>query len=192
MFNDRRRFSMGETEGHGSGATFHAAGRRERIAVLYGRHARRVQWIVSGRVGAPKAVVEDACQIAWMRLWLHEEVSLEERAAVSWLVTTAVRVAWRNGQRAVLAGGWLPGTGHENALCEPCGDLPDPLDVVAERDEVRRALACLTVRERQFLALQAAGLSYREVAERLQVTVRTVERQILRGRHKLRRGGELS
>jgi RNA polymerase sigma factor (sigma-70 family) len=181
MFNDRRRFSMGETAKGGSGAKVHPAGRRERIAVLYGRQARRVQWIVSGRVRAPKAVVEDACQIAWMRLWLHEDVSLEDRVAVSWLVTTAVRVVWR-----------LPGTGRESELCEPCGDLPDPLDVVAERDEARRALEVLTARERQFLALQAAGLSYREVAERLHVTVRTVERQILRGRHKLRRGGELS
>ena len=113
-------------------------------------------------------------------------------SAVSWLVTTAVRVAWRNGQREVLAGGWRADPGSDNELCEPCGDLPDPLDVVAERDEARRALEVLTARERQFLALQAAGLSYREVAERLHVTVRTVERQILRGRHKLRRGGELS
>jgi acyl-CoA synthetase (AMP-forming)/AMP-acid ligase II len=31
------------------------------------------------------------------------------------------------------ARGWPPGTGHENELCEPRGDLPDPLDVVAER-----------------------------------------------------------
>jgi RNA polymerase sigma factor (sigma-70 family) len=162
--------------------------RSERIAALYARQAARVHRIVSARVNAPEAVIEDACQTAWMRLCSRSDVSLQERAAVSWLVITAVRAAWRHGEREVTVGGWLSDTEHKRELPEPAGDAPDPLAVVAERDAARRALEVLTARERQFLALQAVGLNYREVAQRLHVTVRTAERQILRGRRKLRRG----
>jgi DNA-directed RNA polymerase specialized sigma24 family protein len=60
-------------------------------------------------------------------------------------------------------------------LPEPCGEDPDPLVVAAERDELRRRRLVLAPRERQFLGLQASGLSYEEIATRLGVTVRTVE-----------------
>jgi RNA polymerase sigma factor (sigma-70 family) len=52
-------------------------------------------------------------------------------------------------------------------------------------DELRDELRGLTDRQRQFLALQGSGLTYAEIAERTGTTLRTVERQILRGRHKL-------
>lgn len=86
-------------------------------------------------------------------------------------------------------GCWLP-DGDERELPEPVGDAPDPSVIAGERDVVRRRLAALTARERQFLALQALGLSYDAISAELDVTVRTVERQILRGRRKLRDGGD--
>ena len=135
--------------------------------------------------------MEDACHTAWLRLCAHDDVALDARSAVKWLVITAIRESWRraSGLREVPVGGCLP-DGQEHELPEPAGDAPDPSVVAVARYECRRRLAGLTVRERQFLALQALGLSYEEISGRFHVTVRTVERQILRGRRKLRCGGD--
>jgi RNA polymerase sigma factor (sigma-70 family) len=196
MFNGRRRFSMGGTAGRSSGvavagAAAMPAGRRERIGGLYERHAGTVQRIVCRQVRAPEGVVEDACHTAWLRLCAHDDVALDARSAVKWLVITAIRESWRrtSGLREVPVGGWLSDP-QEYELPEPVGGAPDPSELTVARDEVRRRLAALTARERQFLALQALGLSYEEISVRLGVTVRSVERQILRGRRKLRCGGD--
>jgi len=157
-----------------------------RIATLYQRHAAAVRRMASRQARVPDAVIDDACQTAWTSLCEHKDVSLDDRAAVSWLVITAVRLAWRHGRREVTVGGWLPDVEDPRELPEPPGQAPDPLALISDRDEAARALDALTVREQQFLALQAAGLSYTEIAARLGVSARTVERQILRGRHKLR------
>lgn len=180
----------GTARGSGGAASAMAAGRSERIGSLYARYAEFVRRLVGGRVNAPQAVVEDACHTAWLRLCARDDVALDTRCVVKWLILTATRESWRctGGRRELTVGGWLPG-GDERELPEPVGDAPDPSVLASERDFVRRRLAALTARERHFLALQALGLSYDEISAELGVTVRTVQRQILRGRRKLRDGG---
>lgn len=186
---------MGETAGRSGGvasssATIMRPGRSERIASLYAQHAGTVRRVVCRRVRAPQCVIDDACHTAWLGLCAHEDVALDERSAVRWLIVTALRESWRRTTdlREVPVGGWLPG-GEERELREPAGHAPDPSEVAVGRDELRRRLAALTAREREFLALQAVGLTYQEISARLHVTLRTVERQLLRGRRKLRVGG---
>jgi RNA polymerase sigma factor (sigma-70 family) len=158
------------------------------IAELYARKAGTVQRLVAGRARVPEAVVEDACQTAWERLWSHEDVSLHPAVAVRWLVVTATRVAWRHSRRRELpAGSWQPH--DEDGYEEPTGEAADPLDVAIERERSRELagrLEVLTDRERRFLVMRAVGMSYREIGERTGATLRTVERQIVRGRRKLR------
>jgi RNA polymerase sigma factor (sigma-70 family) len=112
---------------------------------------------------------------------------------VGWLVLAATREAWRGaGGREIPVGAWQPEAVYGRELPESAADGPGPLDSALEHedsDALRDRLGTLTGRERQFLALQGAGLSYREIAVRMGVTVRTVERQVLRGRRKLDRGG---
>jgi RNA polymerase sigma factor (sigma-70 family) len=174
MFNDRGRIST----------TGQAGSRQQVLASLYAQHAKRVQRLVARHAGGD---VEDACQTAWERLLSHNEVDLQGRGVVNWLVITAARVAWkRAGQHRELPFEALRGEGGDAELIEPAGDAPDPLAVVLERDDTRRRLARLTARERQFLALQVLGLTYGEISQATGASWRTVERQVLRARRKLR------
>jgi RNA polymerase sigma factor (sigma-70 family) len=168
-----------------------AGERSQRVAALYERHAPTVERLVSRRARVPRPVIEDACQTAWARLCVRDDVDVDPSRAVRWLVVVAVHEAWRYTarRRELAVGGWLQDV-DAGELPEPPGQAPDPLSVATQRDELRRRLGALTPREREFLTLQVAGLSYEEIAARLRVTVRTVERQILRGRRKLRRAGD--
>src|SRR5947209_16383270 len=66
---------------------------------LYRMTAVRLAGIVRRELGAPEAVVEDACQSAWIKLALQRDAIARERA-LSWLATTAVREGRRLLARA--------------------------------------------------------------------------------------------
>lgn len=149
---------------------------------LYRRLSPRLRQIVRCDVHASEAVIEDACQIAWSRLIRHSE-HVRREAVLSWLATTAVREAfklsWRDRRELSL-----------DAELERMGELPipsaapGPAELVELRDrlaEVRR----LPVRQQRLVWMQAAGLSYIEMAERTGDTRRTVERQLLRAKGRL-------
>lgn len=164
--------------------------RSGQIALLYRRHASTVYRLVNGLVGGSPGVIEDACQTAWARLCAHEEVDVERPGALRWLTVTATREGWKRARhpREHPIGGWLADEEHESELPEPAGDSPDPCELMIahEKHGVRaELLSQLTPRERRYLGLQAIGLSYEEIAEATQSTMRTVERQILRARRKL-------
>jgi RNA polymerase sigma factor (sigma-70 family) len=164
-----------------------SADRAERIAELYVREARVVQRCVARAANVPAAVLEDACQVAWTRLCAHTDVSLAPAAAISWLVITATREAWRQSRRRdVPVGVWLPDPEDPRELPPPARDSRDPLAVTLMREEARERLLLLTDREREFVAHQALGHSYDEIAQALGVTRRTVDRQLARARRKLR------
>jgi len=173
MFNDR-----------GSTSTTEKAGSRAQLlSTLYGQHAAKVKHLVARQAGGD---VEDACQTAWERLLRHEEVDLQGRGVINWLVITAAREAWkRSSHKRELSFEALRGEDDEAELFEPVGIAPDPLTVVLERDNTRRRLARLTDREREFLAGQVLGLTYTEIAQAIGSSTRTAERQILRARRKL-------
>jgi len=174
MFNHRGSVST----------TGRTASREELVSSLYAQHAAKVERLVARQAGGD---VEDACQTAWERLLGHEEVDVQGRGVIQWLVITAAREAWKRSRQRELPFVALSGDDSEAERFEPAGDAPDPLAVVLARDDARRRLARLTDREREFLALQALGLTYTEIAQATGASPRTAERQILRARRKLRR-----
>jgi len=153
------------------------------VAGLYGLCAERLRRIVAKQVNAPSVVIEDACQFAWYRLVRHAQ-RVEQEAALSWLATTAVHEAIklaRRDQREVSLEGRRNEDGELNVPDVTPGP-PEHVELRERLDLVRR----LPDRQQRLLWLQAIGLSYEEIASETGVTLRMVERQIHRGRRRLR------
>lgn len=154
------------------------------VGELYGRLARRLEQIVRLDVRAPDVVIEDACQFAWSRL-LHHRDRVHRETALTWLSRTAVHEAFKLLRR----------DGRELSLQDAADQPTAPVlgcDVTPvewfERHERLAELHHLPERQQRVLWLHAFGLSYSEIAEHEQCTVRTVDRQLLRARKGLARG----
>jgi RNA polymerase sigma factor (sigma-70 family) len=153
------------------------------LGELYSRHAGHLEQIVRKDVRAPEPLIEDACQFAWSRLVYHRE-RVRRETALPWLVKTAVYEAFKLTRRAgreVSLDAELAAAG-EGGLRERVAAV----DEQAERGERLAELRVLPLRQQRVLWLSALGLSYAEIAVHEGATPRTVERQLLRARRKLR------
>lgn len=162
------------------------------LGVLYAGNAVRVRRLVRHYVRAPAPIIEDACQTAWSRL-VGCQGSVRHEAAVAWLVTTAMREVVRATRR----------TGREMSYEELMGDAceelagdpdapapyvdpaPGPEALVQQRARLD-ALRSLPPRQRRLIWLQALGFDYDEMARATGATWRTVDRQLVRARRRLR------
>ncbi len=156
------------------------------IGELYAALSKRLEHIVRSDVRAPEPVIEDACQFAWSRL-IHHCHRVRRETALSWLATTAVREAFklirRDGREISL-----------DAALESTGEPPLHLDAprteeVVEQHERLAELRCLPERQQRLLWLHGFGFTYGEMASYTGYTPRTVERQLLRAKRRLRAGG---
>jgi RNA polymerase sigma factor (sigma-70 family) len=169
--------------------------RTAQLAAFYAENQARLRRLVARYGHADRNMVEDACQTAWAILLRRADIPLDGRG-FAWLLKVALTTGRRRtAGRDIPAGGFLPAVrgADPRELPEPAADQGDPLELVLASEhhqELRTKLLTLTERERRYLALQAAGLSYREIAAiETGVSLRTVERQILRGRRKLKDRG---
>jgi RNA polymerase sigma factor (sigma-70 family) len=146
------------------------------VGDLYRRLAPALERIVRLDVRAPDAVIEDACSFAWIRL-LHHRDRVRRDAALAWLTRTAVHEAFKLIRRAgretsIDAAEWL------------CGGSAQPEEVLERRERLER-IAALPARQQRLLWLHAFGLSYAEMAAHEGCTLRTVERQLVRAKHRI-------
>lgn len=157
----------------------------DELASLYRACAPSLRRLVASGTRVPDAIVDDACQVAWMRLLVHRG-RVGRRAALSWLMQTAVHEALRLARQgrhetsleALREGadggeGWGPWLGE---------DRTDEVVLRAARMQVLQRLA---PRQQRLVWLRACGLSYREIAAATGDSPRTVERQLLRARARL-------
>lgn len=155
------------------------------VAELYEDRAGQVRRLVRHEVRAPEPVIEDACQFAWSRL-VHHRDRVHRDTAVAWLVSTAIREAFkliRRGNRDLSLEGLLDQGGDV-----PCAAAALTPEEIVEHRARLEALRSLPERQRRLVWLQGIGLSYAEMADHTGATTRTVERQLLRARRKLKVG----
>ena len=145
--------------------------------------AASLQRVVGTKVQAPSVVIEDACQFAWYRL-LRNAMRVERDAVLAWLATTAIHHAIklaRRDQRELSLEARLENIGQL--------DVPDSTPGPHDQVELRERLHLvrhLPDRQRRLLSMQAIGLSYDEIADEARLSLRTVERQLYRGRSRRR------
>jgi RNA polymerase sigma factor (sigma-70 family) len=157
------------------------------VGELYRTLSGRLEQIVRFDVRAPDAVIEEACQFAWTRFVDHAD-RVRHEAVLSWLVTTAVREAFkliRRGNRFVSLDAVVERGGETVAAAA----APGPDELIEQRERLR-ALAQLSERQQRLVWLHALGLSYNEIALYTGCTPRTVERQLLRAKRRLRAGAD--
>jgi len=63
------------------------------VGALFSSLAPSLERIVGSGVRAPRPLIEDACQVAWFRLW-HYRHRVKREHALAWLVTTAIHEAY--------------------------------------------------------------------------------------------------
>ncbi len=153
------------------------------VDVLFSSLAPRLERIVGAGVHAPRPLIEDACQIAWIRLWGHRGRVRREHA-LPWLVTTATREArdlLRRERRCLSLDGALEDAGDGVLLRR----AQTPADVCEARTRLE-LIGSLPTRQQRLVWLHGLGFDYEEIATATGSTRRTVERQLLRGKRKLR------
>jgi RNA polymerase sigma factor (sigma-70 family) len=163
-------------------------GSLDEVAELFAEQASRVRRLVRAGVRAPEPLVEDACQLAWVRLF-QRRAYVRRDTATAWLVRTAIREAikqlHRDGRNLSL-----------DALADEAGDRPASstpalpstpalLDELVEQRARLAAIRILPERQQRLVWLQGLGLTYTEMAGQTGTTRRTVERQLLRARRTL-------
>jgi RNA polymerase sigma factor (sigma-70 family) len=132
-------------------------------------------------------VIEDACQVAWGQLVRHRH-RVQPECALAWLATTATHEAFgllRRQSKFLSLEETLERYG-ESAIpgVEPAADE------TFELRERLEAIATLPERQQRMLLLHGYGLSYAEIAAATGCSVRTVERQLLRAKRRMREQGE--
>lgn len=150
---------------------------------LYRAHARSLRVIVRNDVShVHEAVVEDACQFAWMRLIVHAS-RIRGDTALNWLARTAINEAFKLLARQARDVSLEETEDREAPVIPEPGPGPDELALAQARLAIT---GDLSRRQQQFVWMHAAGLTYVEIAARTGATVRTVERQLLRAKRRLR------
>lgn len=150
--------------------------RHDSIAAFYTQKAAELQRAIRRTICGPDARVEDACAHAWCQLLSHDEITLNNHG-FRWLYVVALHEGYRLGDRA-----------RREIAIDSTERLagPEGEDRQAHRERVERVRA-LPTRKRELLILHAAGFTYPEIARLTGNSLRTVERQLLRGKQALRR-----
>jgi len=151
-------------------------------------HQGWLRRVVASRLGEPQAVDEVMQDVALAAVAQRSPLQNPARVAV-WLYRLAVRHVLiyrrKSGRRRCLVDRYAIRKGVDDI-----DGAPSPLGWLV-RDErqqlVQEALRCLPPRDAELLVLKyAEGYSARELAERLGVTINTIEARLHRARHRLR------
>lgn len=151
--------------------------RSDDLEALYPRLSQDLVRIVVSNVSLSDEVLEEACQTAWAQL-AARRAEVTPGRELGWLATTAMRAALRLLRAS---------------RCEVSLDDPECRALVAPGPECSvevcarlAAVSELPTRQRRMVLMHGFGYGYEEIARHTGDSRRTVERQLLRAKSRLR------
>jgi DNA-directed RNA polymerase specialized sigma24 family protein len=165
-------------------ATATAPARRGDEDELYRRHHRELHRAVAHVVRAPRELIEDACQTAWIILLRRQP---DRHTIFGWLRVVAIHEAYRLSaieRRDARLERLRPEDGDwQDATADP-RSLDDAVDAL----EALRVLASLPERQRNDLSRVIAGYSYAEIRELTPGrTATNLNKSLVKARARIRR-----
>ena len=153
-------------------------------AELYRRHHRALHRAVAHVVGAPRELIEDACQTAWAILIRCQP---DRYRIFAWLRVVAIHEAYRLSEidrRDARLERLRPEHGDWHDISADPRSLEDAIEAL----EALRVVAALPERQRRDFGLKLAGYSYEEI-RRLSPdrTTTNVNKSLVKARAHIRR-----
>jgi DNA-directed RNA polymerase specialized sigma24 family protein len=167
-------------------------------AELFRQHHDQLLRLVSGRVTAPREVVEDACSFAWLQLLRHQPERGDQ--LIGWLRLVAERRAWAlmRGERRALRASDLGGDlddGDTDPLAAAGGTTAPDLAAMLDDRATVALLRRLKPQQRTCLILRGQGYTYKQIQAATGQTYTWVNRHVTEGKRALaalvaREGGQ--
>ena len=130
-------------------------------------------------------VAEDATQFCFMQVWLNRENISCEKNLSSYLFVIARNAAYKEFRKQLVADIYIDKTLKKDDNFEKADD--GMVDFKLIHREIQRCVEALPeVRRKIYLMSRAEGLKSKEIAERLDITVSTVDVQLSRARTQIR------
>lgn len=171
LTTDQPRASSGKT--HQAEAS--PAMTSQQFEAIFLEHWPRIYRTLVQLVGDPDEAEDLALETFW-RLYFHRPDKQRETKLAGWLYRVATHLglnalrAWKRRQRYEAEAG----------LFDSVADPVESFAADEERSRVRQALGEMKPRQTQLLILRYSGLSYRELAEALNVSVNSVGALLVR------------
>lgn len=162
--------------------------RHAQIDELYRDLAPNLERMTAAAATTSVANIQDACAIAWTKLARRPDIDLTVRPrVVGWLRTVAVHEAWHLEQQDRRHSPLnLDAECLQDALLDPV----DPQDRIIGLERMRYVLQTMPPRQLEAFMLHLAGYTYSDIAHRLNVTLRVVNRRMVRARAHIREVAE--
>jgi RNA polymerase sigma factor (sigma-70 family) len=158
-----------------------------RIDALFRDYASQLERAILRRLSCDRELARDACAHAWLQL--GRRPAGEPSQVHGWLFVVALHEGYRllgRERRKLLESQPQPDGRQPVPLAERLAE-PRTTELRHEAREALRVLASLKPRQRETLALKAAGYSYREIQAIRGVTYTNVNRHVTEGRAAARR-----
>jgi len=168
--------------GHSAAET---AGRNGRIAVWFGRWRQPIRSWFSSRAAVPRTEVDDLAQEVFLRLLRYsDDVAVENPQGYLFRIAANVASEWRDRSRVRQPHehSWL-----EELQIDPAAQPDNSVLQSRSSKHLQNAVSKLPKRQREVLLLHVnEGLTYKQIADRLDVTYRIVLRDLTRAYGQLR------